>query len=252
MEIHENTRLCQKQECFAWWGDCCFCDMMLHTRGNKVWLEILEKSKYRLYLQPILDICSNQVIGYEVLSRQHDVDTELFFKMAAKNDRTYLVDSTILQQVLPLVGRMEIPFFINIYLSTLFKFPFSLYDCSRVIFELTEQEEMSDASALSQAIANLGLKIAIDDFGAGYSNLNRLIELKSVYIKLNRKLIDHIDGSKDKQDLVKALHSYSKDRFSVIAEGIERAEELHTVKELGITLGQGYLLGKPKLWKVLY
>ena len=213
-------------------------------------IDVINTRQFQIYLQPIVDLHTYQMIGNEVLSRFDDIDMESFFKMVSKCGITKEVDRSILNRVLPIVSQWEGQTFVNIFPSTLTNFPFSDFDLSNITFEITEQEEINDHEKLNEMIANFGMVISIDDVGVGYANLYKLITLKPNYIKLDRKIIERIDQSSDKQDLVSALYGYSKGRFHVIAEGIEREEELLALKKLGVSLSQGYLLGRPRLWNV--
>jgi len=120
---------------------------------------------------------------------------------------------------------------------------------SRVTFELTERTMISDYQLFNRVLSyyrGQGYSIAIDDLGSGYAGLKMLAELEPDYVKLSRFLIDGIDTSATKQALVESLLTFcNRTGARVIAEGIERAEELHYLKSIGITYGQGYLLGKP-------
>ncbi len=89
--------------------------------------------------------------------------------------------------------------------------------------------------------------LAIDDVCRGFVGLQTLLEVNPTYIKLDKSLNSKIDYSQDKRDLVKSLLFYSKGRSQLIAEGIERFEELQVLKTLGVQFAQGYLLGKPEL-----
>jgi EAL domain-containing protein (putative c-di-GMP-specific phosphodiesterase class I) len=102
---------------------------------------------------------------------------------------------------------------------------------------------------LQRAVAHYreqGYSIAIDDLGSGYAGLKMLAELEPDYVKLARFLISGIDTSCTKQALVEALVTFcGRIGAKVIAEGIERPEELAYLSFAGVAFGQGYLLAKP-------
>lgn len=91
-----------------------------------------------------------------------------------------------------------------------------------------------------------GFKTAIDDFGAGYAGLNLLAEIQTDYVKLDMALVKNIDQSKARQAIVKGIfQTCSKLSVTIIAEGVERYEELSILQSLGIELFQGYYFAKP-------
>jgi diguanylate cyclase (GGDEF)-like protein len=92
----------------------------------------------------------------------------------------------------------------------------------------------------------LGFNIAIDDLGAGYSGLKQWSELQPDFVKIDRYFIDHCDQSLVKREFLKSIIELAKaTRTAVIAEGIERAEELALITQLGITNAQGFLIARP-------
>ncbi|HXC93978.1 MAG TPA: EAL domain-containing protein [Geobacteraceae bacterium] len=120
---------------------------------------------------------------------------------------------------------------------------------SRVVFELTERTIIEDYDLFLRGVDHYreqGYSIAIDDLGSGYAGLQSLARLEPEYVKLARFLIDAIDLSNTKQALVESLVTFcNKIGALVIAEGIERPEELEYLRSIGVHFGQGYLLGKP-------
>lgn len=120
----------------------------------------------------------------------------------------------------------------------------------RVVIELTEQMPIADVGLLQTALQHyraMGFSIALDDLGAGYSSLRMWSELRPDYVKIDRHFIDGIDRDPVKREFVDSILSMARaSRAKVIAEGIERSEELATLMEMGVDLLQGYLLGRPQ------
>jgi EAL domain-containing protein (putative c-di-GMP-specific phosphodiesterase class I) len=118
-----------------------------------------------------------------------------------------------------------------------------------IVFEITEREAIENYDLFNKAVkyyTDLGFAIAVDDTGAGFSSLETVIELKPMFIKLDISIVRGIEKNQLKQELIKAIYSLSKKMGSlVIAEGIETEEELNTLKQIGISLGQGFLFAKP-------
>ena len=122
-------------------------------------------------------------------------------------------------------------------------------DRSRVVFELTEKTLIDDYALFERGVEHYrsqGYKIAIDDLGEGYAGLKMLAQVIPDYVKLARFLVTEIDMAPTKQSLVEAILCFCKKiGVQVIAEGIERPEELQYLAAIGVDFGQGYLLGKP-------
>jgi EAL domain-containing protein (putative c-di-GMP-specific phosphodiesterase class I) len=119
----------------------------------------------------------------------------------------------------------------------------------RVIMELTEQAKVDDYSRLLHTLRQLhlmGVRLAIDDTGAGFASFAHILKLASDIIKLDRELTSGIDHDPVRSALATALVSFaSRMGAEIIAEGIETAAELEMLRELGIRYGQGYLLCRP-------
>jgi EAL domain-containing protein (putative c-di-GMP-specific phosphodiesterase class I) len=123
------------------------------------------------------------------------------------------------------------------------------FPIERLIFEITEGEEVQDHAHLAnivKAYRQMGFRTAIDDFGAGYSNLNLLARFQPDIIKLDMELIRGIDTDGIRQLLVRSMITICRDIGSeVVAEGIETTGELEVLLDMGVRLIQGYLIAKP-------
>ncbi len=123
------------------------------------------------------------------------------------------------------------------------------FPLQRIIFEVTEQEQVLDVDHLTgilRAYRKEGFMTAIDDFGAGYAGLNLLADFQPDLIKLDMQLIRNIEQDSVRQILVEAaLRMCRKLNIRVIAEGIESLGGLHALRDMGVELFQGYLLAKP-------
>lgn len=119
----------------------------------------------------------------------------------------------------------------------------------RIVLEITERAESQfDDRLLKHAnlAKELGYSVAVDDAGAGTSGLNRMMQLRPQWVKLDRGLVSGIDKDPFKQNLVRFfIHFARMSGVSVVAEGIEHGEELATLIGLGVRFGQGYYLAKP-------
>lgn len=118
-----------------------------------------------------------------------------------------------------------------------------------VVVEVTEHARVEHYGVLASELDRLrsaGATIAVDDTGAGYAGLQHLLSIRPEMIKLDRTLIAGIDQDRPQRALVEMLRSFAS-RFGawVVAEGVETAGELATLRRLGVPLAQGYLLGRP-------
>jgi EAL domain-containing protein (putative c-di-GMP-specific phosphodiesterase class I) len=118
-----------------------------------------------------------------------------------------------------------------------------------VLIEITEHAAVPDYAALERAIAALGdrVRVAVDDAGAGYSGLQRILELRADFIKLDIALIRGIDRDPARQALVAGMVHFARQTGArLLAEGVESRAEAEALLELGVELGQGFLFGRPE------
>jgi len=120
---------------------------------------------------------------------------------------------------------------------------------NRVVLEITEHAHIADYAELRGALAKLrrlGVKLAIDDAGAGYASLRHILQLAPDSIKLDISLTRDIHAVRSQRALTAALVAFGVETGAcIVAEGIETAEELDTLRDLGVEYGQGYYLGRP-------
>ncbi|WP_062567234.1 GGDEF domain-containing protein [Pseudoalteromonas arabiensis] len=229
---------------------------------------ILDNSEIKTLFQPIFDISNQHILGYEALSRgpkgsELEMPSALFREAIACNkisELELLCRSKAIENFVKL--NLQGKLFLNVSPKTL------LDPChpkgetlhlvehfglaaNRVVIEVTEQEKVEDGFLLLKTIGHyreLGFSIAIDDLGAGYSGLKQWSELCPDFVKIDRYFIDHCDQSVVKKEFLKSIIVLAKaTNTQVIAEGIERAEELRLLEGLGIQHAQGFLLERPSL-----
>ncbi|VVE82952.1 Cyclic di-GMP phosphodiesterase Gmr [Pandoraea sputorum] len=123
------------------------------------------------------------------------------------------------------------------------------YATSRIVLEITEHAVVRDYRALVTALSPLralGVRLAVDDAGAGYASMSHILELEPEIIKLDRSLIASIDTDRKRRALAKGLTSFAHEIGSkVTAEGVETASDLAALERLGIDAVQGYLFSRP-------
>lgn len=120
----------------------------------------------------------------------------------------------------------------------------------RLVVEVTEHAKVCDYLSLRAAIdriKSLGVRIAVDDVGTGFSGLEQILRLSPDILKLDGALVRDIDRLSDKQAMVAALVAFAGQvGASVVAEQVETAAELDVLSGLGVTHAQGYYLGRPQ------
>lgn len=126
------------------------------------------------------------------------------------------------------------------------------YEPKDIVFEITERAAITDLDKFIKIINHYRQQdylIAVDDVGTGYSGLSKIIRLEPDIIKLDIELIRNIDTHKYKRAIIKGFKTIADELdIIVIAEGIERKEELDALIELGIVHGQGYFLHRPEIF----
>ncbi|WP_169754872.1 EAL domain-containing protein [Campylobacter curvus] len=119
----------------------------------------------------------------------------------------------------------------------------------RVVFEIVEDEDVENVERVSMFIdkvKNMGAKIAIDDFGSGYSNFSYILKLKPDYVKIDGSIIKDIDINKDSYAIARAIVAFARDLgIKTIAEYVHSKEILNICKEIGVDEFQGFYLGAP-------
>jgi EAL domain-containing protein (putative c-di-GMP-specific phosphodiesterase class I) len=122
-----------------------------------------------------------------------------------------------------------------------------------VFIEITESAPLGNDSwqvGSLEEVRGKGVKMAVDDFGAGYSNLLYLAALSPEIVKLDRNLVSGLQNDARKQSIVRTMVRLCHELGArVIAEGIETTGELDAVVACGVDFGQGYLIGRPHEWE---
>jgi EAL domain-containing protein (putative c-di-GMP-specific phosphodiesterase class I) len=227
---------------------------------------LIAESRIRSVYQPIVRLVDGRVFGYEALTRCPE--GSLFegpfslFQYAEKQNQAFALDRLARETAIrysPALGSMQ-KIFINVTMGIMNDPHFVSGQTVRwltergllpgqVVFELTERSSIDDFEAAKKILAHYrrqGYEIAIDDAGAGYSSLQSIVELKPDYIKIDRSLVSMVDKDKMKKQMLMTFVRFAKKmNIRLVAEGIERPEELRLLRAMGFDYGQGYLLGRP-------
>ncbi|KQM62809.1 diguanylate phosphodiesterase [Sphingomonas sp. Leaf17] len=223
------------------------------------------KTAITMAFQPIVDIGSGTVFAYEALVRGQNGQSAGEILSGIDPDMIYKFDQTCRVKAIELAGglfapggaaKLSINFMPNAVYEPNACIRASLaaarrvgFDPGRLMFEFTENEPMRDAGhvrGIIEAYRARGFTTAIDDFGAGYAGLGLIADLRPDMLKIDMALVRDIDTSAARRTIVAAVLGMA-DALGVrcIAEGIETAEELETLRAIGIRLCQGYHIARP-------
>ncbi len=220
--------------------------------------DVIDNGEFDIVYQPIWDVRTRRPQGFEALCRfggQPYHAPNLWFGEAASVGLQAELEVAVLRKALAALPHLPESVFLSVnaspqtVLSGVLQPLFTGVDSRRVVLEITEHAAVADYALLRAALAPLratGVKLAIDDAGAGYSGLTHIVELNPDVIKLDMDITRSVDSDPARRALASAMIFFSAETGCVlVAEGIETEQELETLRTLGVPRGQGYLLGRP-------
>ncbi|KAB7765638.1 EAL domain-containing protein [Xanthomonas maliensis] len=214
--------------------------------------------------QPIVDVDTHRIYAGEALVRgvHGESAAQILAQVDARN--RYAFDQACRIKAIECAAAIALPALLSINFM-----PNAVYNpehCLRatleatehyrwplqdIIFEVSEQERLTDPAhllAILQTYQARGMKTAIDDFGAGYSGLGLLADFQPDLLKLDIALVRGIANDRNRQAIVRHVTRMCEELgITVIAEGIEQADESRALQDLGIRLQQGYLFARPQI-----
>lgn len=212
--------------------------------------------------QPIFDTVAGQVYSQEALVRGvHNEPASTVFAQVGDHNR-YRFDQVCRVTAIKLAAELGISTYLNVNFmpnavyrpelcirTTLEAARTYGFPLDRLVFEFTEDEKIADLAHLQAIVSDYtqrGFAVAIDDFGSGYAGLNLLADLQPNLVKIDMGLVRDIDQDKARRAICKGIVQVSADLgIGVIAEGIERREEMRCLQDIGVYLFQGYYIAKP-------
>lgn len=224
----------------------------------------IENDDITVYFQAIKDVKKNIITKYECLARmfyeEKTYSPDIFLGIS-KNAKQYpiITKKIIEKSFLYFKTKKDIEFSINLSIDDIvneetMEYLFEMlkkYQLGhRLIIELLESEEINDFSlvnAFIKKVKEFHVKIAIDDFGSGYSNFSYIVNLKVDYLKIDSSLIENIDKNEDSRIIAKSIVDFARNiGVKTIAEKVHSAEIERIIIDLGVDFVQGYYIGKPK------
>ncbi|WP_019586600.1 putative bifunctional diguanylate cyclase/phosphodiesterase [Deinococcus apachensis] len=257
-------------------GQCCFYEEemtraaqeKLHLRGRLA--QALERGEFRLHYQPQVDLATGRVVGLEVLLRWPQPDggwipPGQFIPLAESSGLIVPLGAWVLREACAQLGRWreqgcpEVDVSVNVSARQWEdpSFPEQVRRVlgsaglppERLVLEVTESVLFANpqgARRLALGLASLGVRVAVDDYGTGFSNLRQLQHLPIGQLKLDRSFVQPLPGEEKDQALVRSAITLAQGlNAAVVGEGIETEAQLAALRRLGCTVGQGFLLGRP-------
>ncbi len=236
------------------------------TQKSVMVLEAIEARRVVPYFQPILDVASRKIVAYEVLSRI-ELDGQIiradeFVEIAEKMGVIHRLDMLVLEQALSTLSAKghagEI--FVNLSPRALVFNEFAR-DLRRIVaksgiapkhivFEITERDTVKNMALLERFLNDLkadGFKLAIDDFGSGFSSFHYLRRFPIDYLKIEGDFIANMLNSEKDRTFVTSIRSLAREMgITVVAEYVESAEVLGELEKMEVHLAQGYYVGRPE------
>lgn len=212
--------------------------------------------------QPIINITTQQVFGYEALVRGPNSESAWSVISQVNDENRYSFDQICRQKAIRMAAELNVDSMLSINFlpnavyqpehciqSTLKSANEVNFPVEKIMFEVTESEKVLDQKHLTnifQYYHSQGFTVALDDFGAGHAGLNMLASFVPDILKIDMELIRGIDQDKVKQIIARNLVKMCQElNVTVLAEGIETEQEFAFYRDLGVTLFQGYLFAKP-------
>lgn len=221
---------------------------------------VLQRQALDIALQPVVDLTSGRLAGMEALARFRDGrPPDLWLAEATETGQGLMLDRLAFMSAVKLLSRLPSGSHLSVNATPELILNGQLDEClaklrvphDRLVIEVTEHAKVRSYGELLTCLAPLrerGVRLAIDDTGAGYASFNHVLQLRPDIIKIDRSLIANITDDPARRSLVTALVLLALDLgASVTAEGVETSSELQTLATLGVDCAQGYLLARPSL-----
>jgi len=219
----------------------------------------LANQGFEIVFQPIVDLRTGGVAGAEALTRfekSPDRPPDIWFAEAREIGLGVELEMAALRLALGQLKQLPSGLYLSLnaspdtMMSAEFRALVAEAPAERVVLELTEHERIDDYERFGQAASELrshGVRLAVDDAGAGFSSFRHILNLRPDIIKLDIGLTRGIDGDPARRALGSAMLAFGLDAFgaAIVAEGIETEGEFNTLRGLGCRFGQGFYLGRP-------
>lgn len=226
-------------------------------------MRVIDENLFNYHFQPIISAADGEIYSFEALMRpQSSICPSPFhiIKYAEYAERLDDIERATFLNILGIIDSRKADFGDRlVFMNSIPKTRISDADAklvtellmkhsNTVVVEMTEQAELGDAEfgKIKDLYRRLNIRIAIDDYGTGYSNVQNLLRYMPDYVKIDRSLISGIENDRKKRHFVREIIEFCHDNGILsLAEGVETSEELRTVIRLGVDLIQGYYTARP-------
>ncbi|OIR11072.1 blue light- and temperature-regulated antirepressor YcgF [mine drainage metagenome] len=228
----------------------------------------IAKFSFVMAFQPVVDVLARRIYAYEALVRGPEGQSAASVLAQVTEKNRYAFDQACRVKAIETAARLGLDRRLNINfmpnavyhpeaclrltlkVAQEHKFPLDL-----ITFEFTEDEQIIDRAHLTSIIQTYkahDFQTALDDFGAGYAGLSLLADFQPDTIKIDRCLVANVDTEKPRQAIIAGLlRTAEMLGIAVVAEGVERKEELDMLLKMGIHRFQGYLFARPSIERLI-
>jgi c-di-GMP phosphodiesterase len=242
-------------------------DKFQEYENNMLWTKKLKSAfvndNIEVYYQPLINNKTLKVDKYECLVRLIDEEGKVvapfyFLDISKKSNQYIKLTKIVIEKSFKKFQNLPFEFSVNISYEDIESLGFldyvkemvEKYNVSnRVVFEILEDENIKNYDHLIHFIDEiklLGCKVAIDDFGSGYSNFEHLLKMNVDYLKIDASLIKNIATDQNSYKITKTIIEFAKSlNLETIAEYVENEEIFNITKELGVDFSQGYYFAPP-------
>jgi EAL domain-containing protein (putative c-di-GMP-specific phosphodiesterase class I) len=221
--------------------------------------DVVSGGRLRMVYQPIVELATGRVTGFEALARFDALprrSPDVWFAHASRAGLGADLEAKAVELALEaldvLAGNLTLA--VNVSPRTLcspeLRAVLAAVEPGRLVLEVTEHELVEDYATFNRCAGRLrgrGFRLAVDDAGAGYSDVSRIVEIAPDVVKIDRSLVRSVDLRPRRQAMVATLVAVTDSlRGTTVAEGIESDAEVTALRALGVTHGQGFLFGRPE------
>ncbi len=235
-----------------------------NIRASKQLKKALMENRIVPFFQPIVDLRTSETIKYEALARLKISESEVltpyhFLEAATQTKMSGELTRRVLLKTLDIAEKTGKFFSVNISVGDMTdrKDREAIYRllsrygkiAPQITFEILESEEIEDYEEISLFVEEMkkyGCQVAVDDFGSGYSNFEKLLQLDIDLIKIDGTLIRNIDHDRHAELVVRTIVDFAKEaKLQTVAEFVHCNAVAEKIKEMGVEMGQGFYLGRP-------
>jgi len=261
--LHSDSALIESVPAIAEFGSTASSLLALDLRADRLAMErrtalqaVIDTTAFHPVVQPIVDVRTRQVVGYEALTRFADGEPpDTRFSTAWSVGLGMDLEFATLDRAIRVARALPTGQWLNVNISPKLldqprKLQILVKSADRpLVLEITEHEVISDYSAVREALQHLRpARVAVDDAGAGIANFWHIVELKPDFIKVDIGLVRGVDTDPARQAMIVALSHFARvTGCQLISEGVETGGEARTLESLGgVDFAQGYWYGRPQ------